>query len=164
MMAGVKAQMDEMLASVPTAQREMFEQQIKSRMPQMQAPRTTTVRKTGSSDEVAGFDCDEAEIIFDDDTVQSVVCIASADELGFSEADFDAMTSAMKAMAEMAAMATNVTMEDDFKKLGGIPIRSRNTTYGHDNALVSVKTSGVDVSRLQIPDDFKEISLEDMMR
>jgi len=70
----------------------------------------------------------------------------------------------MKAMREMASMSSQNTPDEDFQQLGGIPIRSRNTAYGHDSEVVSVSTSPVDTSRLQIPEGFREVSMHDMMR
>lgn len=162
MKSQVNAEMEKALAAMPAGQRAIAEQRMKTMMPQMQEERATIARRTGESDTVANFDCDIAELTYDDGTLESVVCVATASELGLSSADYRTLTGAMQAMAEMAQMGSGGSSENDLEKLGGIPIR--NSGKHHNSELVSFDDSNVDVERLTIPEDFREVSIEDMMR
>ncbi len=162
MKSQVNAEMERMLANMPERQRETAKQQMKAMMPQRQEERTTSARRTGESDEVANFDCEIAEMVYDDGTVESVVCVAAHDELGLSSADYRTLSGAMMAMQEMAAMGGGGSAENDFDKLGGIPIRSSGKH--HNSELVSLDVSSVDKERMKIPENFTEVSVQDMMR
>ena len=162
MRSEVNAEMEKMLASLPPDQRAMAEQRMKAMMPQMREERTASARRTGKSDEVASFDCEVVEMVYDDGTLDSVVCVATRDELGLSDADYETLVGAMKAMREMASMGGGGSPESDFDELGGIPIRT--TSRHHSSELVSFDDSGVDKTRLEIPDNFTEVSVQDMMR
>lgn len=160
----MQAQMDEMLAGMPPEQRAMVEQQMSGMMPPKPgaAPKMS-IRRTGNSDKVAGFDCDEAEIVYDDGTVEELVCVATADELDISDSDFEAIISAMEGMAEIAAMGGDSAPQLDLDKLGGIPVRTRARDESEDTEVVSVRTSRVDSARLEIPDGYREVPIEKMM-
>lgn len=165
MAAQVQTQMDAMLADMPPEQRAMVEAQMKGMMPQMpQEMPAMQIRRTGASDEVAGYDCDEAEIGFDDGTVEEVVCIASARELGISNRDYEALVAAMQGMADMASLNPNSKPQADFTSMGGIPIRTRGPNVGEPSELVSLDTSSIDAERLRVPDGYREITMEEMMR
>ncbi|MBT8083603.1 MAG: DUF4412 domain-containing protein [Woeseia sp.] len=159
----MQTQMDAMLAGMPPEQRAMVEQQMAGMMPQPDAMPKMEIRKTGTSAEVAGFDCDEIEIAYDTGGVEEVVCVATARELGISNDDFDAMLRAMEGMAEIASMGGGEAAQLEFSKLGGIPVRTRARGNGEDNEVVSIETSSVDPARLQIPDNYRETSIESMM-
>lgn len=161
----VQAQMNQMLASVPPEQRAMVEAQMKGMMPQMgqEAPQVN-IRKTGKTDTVAGFDCAEAEVSFEGGGVEETVCIADADELGIADEDFDSLIAAMRGMAEIATLNPDAPPQADFGDIGGVPIRTTDRNYGNDSELVSVNTDNVDTARLEIPDGYREVSIEDMMR
>lgn len=158
----VNAEMEKMLASLPEAQRAMAEQQMKAMMPQMQQAPKTSVRRTGDSDQVADFDCDIVEVVSDDGSIDSVVCVASRGELGLSSADYQTLRGAMEAMQEMAAMGGGGSAENDFDQLGGIPIRTKSKYDSSE--LVSFDDADVDDARVQVPADYTEVSVKDMMR
>lgn len=160
----MQAQVDAMLAGMPPEQRAMVEQQMKGMMPPKpgEAPQMS-IRKTGTSGEVAGYDCDEAEIVHENGNIEEVVCVASANELDISGKDFDSMIRAMEGMAEIAAIGGASAPQLDFDKLGGIPIRTRGRAKGESNEIVSLSTSGVDASRLTVPGNYTEASMEDIM-
>lgn len=163
MMAQMQARMDQMLAGMPPEQRAMVEQQMKSMMPQLnEAPPEMSIARTGAEDEVAGYDCEVAEIRFEDGSVDEVVCVATPDELGIADDDFEALMSAMQGMAEIASVNPNAAPVTDFGKLGGIPIRSRGADGG-PSELVSIDTGSIDEARFAIPDNYREVSIADMM-
>lgn len=161
----VQAQMNQMLASIPPEQRAMVEAQMKGMMPQFgQEMPQVNIRKTGEMDTVAGFDCAEAEVSFDGGGVEENVCIADADELGIADEDFSALIAAMRGMAEIATLNPDAPPQADFGEIGGVPIRTTDRNYGNDSELVSLSTDNVDTSRFDIPDGYREVSIEDMMR
>lgn len=161
----VQAQMDQMLASMPPEQRAMVEAQMKGMMPQIpQEMPQVNVRKTGATDTVAGFDCEEAEVSFEGGMAEETVCIADADELGIADEDYDAIIEAMRGMAEIASLNPNASPQADFGEMGGVPIRTMGRDSSGNSELVSLSTDDVDTSRFEIPDDYREVSLEDMMR
>lgn len=165
MAAQMQAQMEQMLAGMPPEQRAMVEAQMEGMMPQLspQDMPKMTLSRTGETDEIAGYDCEVAEISYDDGTVEETVCIADADELGLDDADFDALVSAMQGIAELASIAPGAAPQADFGAMGGIPIRT-SAGYGETSEIVSVDTSSIDASRLAVPGDYRELSMEDMMR
>lgn len=160
----MQAQMDAMLAGMPAEQQAMVRQQMAGMMPPKpgEAPKMT-IRQTGNDDVVAGYDCEEAEIVYDDGRIEEVVCVATADELNISDKDFAAMIQAMAGMAEIASIGGGSAPQLDFDKLGGIPVRTRNREKGDDNEIISLSTSSVEADRLQVPDSYREASLDEMM-
>ncbi|MGB5353546.1 MAG: DUF4412 domain-containing protein [Woeseia sp.] len=160
----MQAQVDAMLAGMPPEQQAMVRQQMAGMMPpKPEDMPEMQIRKTGKSDEVAGFDCEEAEITYEDGKVEEVVCVATADELDIGDEDFAAMINAMKGMAEIASVGGAQAPQLDFSKLDGIPVRTRARDKGVDNEIVSLSTSSVDPGRLKVPDGYREASVEDMM-
>lgn len=165
MVSQVQAQMEAMLAGMPPEQRAMVEQQMSGMMPQMQGePPKMSIRKTGNTEEIAGYDCAEVEIVSADGTVEESVCVATADELGIDDDDFEAMLRAMEGMAEVATLGGGGRAQLEFAKLGGVPIRTRAPNDRDNNEIVRIDTSDVDSTRLQIPDEYRETSFEEMMQ
>ena len=164
MAAQMQAQMDQMLAGMPPEQRAMVEAQMKDMMPQLspQDMPKMSLSRTGETDEIAGYDCDIAEISYDDGTVEETVCIADPGELGLDDADFEALVSAMQGIAELASIAPGAAPQADFGAMGGVPIRT-SAGPGETSEIVSVDTSPVDASRLAVPEGYRELSMEDMM-
>jgi hypothetical protein len=160
----MQAQVEAMLAGMPPEQRAMVEQQMKGMMPPKpgEAPQMS-IRKTGTSAKVAGYDCDEAEIVHENGNVEEVVCVASADELDISDKDFASMIRAMEGMAEIASIGGASAPQLDFDKLGGIPVRTRGREQGETNEIVSLSTGSVDASRLEVPSNYREASMEEIM-
>lgn len=158
----VNAEMEKALAGLPEAQRAMAEQHMKSMMPQAQEAPKIEAQRTGESDNVAGIDCNVVKLVDSDGTVDSVLCVAPHDALGVSSADYQTLIRAGKAMQDMAAMSGKDSAQDDFEKMGGIPIRF-NSKY-QNSELVSFDDADVDAARLQIPANYTEITVQDLMR
>ncbi len=164
MAAEVQAQMDAMLAGMPPEQRAMVEAQMQGMMPQMPSEMPPMeLKRTGGRSQVAGYDCEEAEVSYGG-AIEETVCIATADELGISDADFDALAAAMQGMAEMASLDGGKSTQADFAELGGVPIRTSAGAPGSQGSeLVSLDTGELDPARLRVPDGYREISMQDMM-
>lgn len=121
------------------------------------------IERTGLRDVVAGFDCEEAEISGGAGDIDEIVCIATAAELGISSADFEALTGFMNRLSEIAAMSPDDDSFIDIATLGGVPVRSENIEYGELSELTSITTTEIDAARLEVPPDYREVALEDVL-
>ena len=158
------AQLDEMLAGLTPEER----QQVRDALPEVYAPVPAEapafrIKRTGLRDVVAGFDCEEAEISGGAGDINEIVCIATAEELGISSTDFDALTGFMNRLSEIASMSPDDDSFIDIATLGGIPVRSENIEYGELSELTSITTTGIDADRLDIPPDYRKVALEDVL-
>lgn len=154
------ARREQMLESLTPEQRAIVEDEITG---PTEAERQFRVNRTGDSDTIAGFDCHEAEIVDGSGATKEVVCIATPDELGISDEDFRALTGFMAQLAEIAAVAPDDDSFIDLDALGGVPVLSEDLDYGTQSELVSISTSNVDETRLEIPDEYTEIPPEAML-
>lgn len=164
MAARTVKRLESMLPDLPPEERAMAEQQIEDMRAQKdRAPPEFKVNRTGNRDEVAGFDCHEAEIMDGEGVAKEIVCIASAEELGIEDEDFDALSAFMDQLAEIAAMAPEDDSFIDLEVLGGVPVRSENVDYGEQSQLQTISTAAVDPARLEVPEGYEEVSIESMM-
>ncbi|ANO52477.1 DUF4412 domain-containing protein [Woeseia oceani] len=164
MTAQMQKEMEDILASVPAEQRAMVEEQMQGML--AQEPDTTAainVRRTGRTDRVAGYDCHEAEVTIDGSSNTELVCIATAEELGISQADYTTLNAAMRGIAEIAAMSPQAGASADLSRMGGIPIRTHNLAQDYRTALTTIAHEAIDSARLAIPAGFKETTLEEML-
>lgn len=167
MQSAIEAEMEEMLAGMSPEERAMVEAQLGQMMPQMGKPPEMpqmTVRKTGNSSSAAGYDCAETEIRNEDGSLDELVCVASAGELGIDRGDFDTLAAAMRRMSDILSMMPTAAPETDFAKLGGIPIKTIQSAHSGQSELVSVDTGSVDASFFRVPDGYSEMSMQEMMR
>jgi hypothetical protein len=126
-------QMEEALAAMPPEQRKMAEQMMAGRMPAAQPEKpASTVNKAGGSDTIAGFDCENYEVISEGRRVRQM-CVASWDDIdGGRESadafmDFAGFFSDMReAFSEMGDMSAQQEMFGHLESLGGYPVLSRD--------------------------------------
>lgn len=163
--AMIDAQMEEALAALPPEQRDAYRQQMEAMLASQGMmspahPDEKRIRATGGRSEVSGFGCQQYDVIsVEDDTVEQQLCVATADELGISQSDFDTLAAAMKAMITVSG----AMHEMDLEKLDGIPVRMADED-GETNLLVDVSTETVPPARVTVPDGYREVSPADMMR
>lgn len=160
-------QMEEMLADIPPAQRAMFEQSMAESLPgggMMPEPPTMHVKKTGKRDTVAGYECAEVEISYGDGGVEELACVATAQELGISNNDFDSMAGAIRSLSQMAGMDGDDESIMDFEAMGGLPIRTRDLESGDVDELVSLSKDKLDDDTFAVPPNYRETSMEMMMQ
>jgi hypothetical protein len=163
--ARMQERMDQILSELPPEQRAVAEEQMKEVMPSLQQdPARISVRRTGGQETIAGFTCALAEISYDGGEPEEAVCVATAAELGITDADFRALNAAMRGMADIAALDPHSDPGADFAQMGGVPIRSRDLISGDGSELVSIDTAAVDPARLRVPANFREVSIEELMR
>lgn len=166
--SAIDQQMQEMLAQLPPEQREMVKRQMQN-MPQMMGgmgmePPKLTVEKTGKTDTVAGYKCAEATVRYGR-LHEDQVCIATMDELGLKKSDFAALASAMASMSRMAGMGRDgQESAPDLDEMGGIPIRSSSGRGQGGHELVALTRDKVDAARFEVPQGYRKVSMEDLMR
>ena len=162
--AQIRSEQEQILASVPPEQRAMIEEQMQG-MVRPEAPRTarTVVLRTGRKATVAGYDCEEAEIKFDGDPATDSVCIATARELGIDDADFESLDAALRRVADLSSLNADDGPEADLEQMGGFPIRSRELPLGDVSELTSINDAAIDKTRLEVPAEFTEVTLDDML-
>jgi len=160
----MRAQVEDMLAGLPPEQRDEARAQLDEMLPTTPADMPKmSLERTGTSDEVAGYRCEEAEIRYDGGDVEETVCIASVGELDIAPADFEALVEAMQSMADMAAVEPGSIPQADFAAMNGIPIRTRTADEGVISELIGLETGDIDPARLRVPEDYREITLEEML-
>jgi len=160
----MRAQVEGMLADLPAEQREEARAQLDEMLPRTPSDMPEmSLERTGESDEVAGYRCEEAEIRYDGGDVEETVCIASVDELDIEPGDFDALVAAMQSMADMDAVEPGSIPQADFAAMNGIPIRTRAADEAVISELVGLETGEIDPAELRVPDDYREITLEEML-
>ncbi|MEQ8207268.1 MAG: DUF4412 domain-containing protein [Woeseia sp.] len=163
MTAQIEKDMEQMLSSVPPDQRAMVAEQLQGMMPQpSDKPPTVDVRRTGKTDRVAGYNCHEAEVSVAGSNNPELVCVATPSELGMDETDFATLNSAMRSIAEIAAMNPAAGPGADFSRMGGVPIRTHNLEQDYRTTLTAIVHGDIDNSRLAVPADFTETNLEEM--
>lgn len=163
--AQMKAEQEQILASVPPEQRAMVEEQMQGMVrPESQQAQEVVVRRTGSTALVAGYECEEAEIMFAGGAAEEVVCIATARELGIGKRDFESLNAATRRVADIFSVNVDDSPNADLVQMGGIPIRTHDLPLGDVSEMTFIENAPIDGARLQIPDGFTEITLEDMLQ
>lgn len=158
------AQVDEMLAGLTPEE----QAQVREALPEVYSPEPAEtpefrIERTGQRDVVAGFDCEEAEISGGAGSIDEIVCISTAAELGIAGADYEALTGFMNRLSEIAEMTPDDDSFIDIATLGGIPVRSENIEYGELSELTRIATTGIDSARLEIPPDYQQVALEEVL-
>lgn len=158
--AEAAARRERMLAELTPEQRALVEDEITGPEPEQSE---FSVKRTGNRREIAGYGCHEAEIVDGSGETKEIVCIASPDDLGIPDDDFQALTGFMVKLAEIAAMAPDDDSFIDLDALGGVPVRTEDIDYGKVSELLSVSTAAVDEDRLEIPEEYAEIPAERLL-
>jgi hypothetical protein len=158
-MSDAMQQMEAALAAMPPEQREMAEKMMQGRMPAAQpAKPASTVAKSGGSDTVAGYDCENYSVSSGGRKIRDM-CVTEWDEIdGGREvadalmkfADFFAnMREAFSGMGGMADVSQQQDMFEHLQALGGYPVLSRE----YDEAGVLISESRVTSARQENVDD-----------
>lgn len=148
-------QMEAQLAQMPPEQRAMMEKMMRERMPGSAQKVHHEFRQTGSSQEIAGYDCDDGELL-KNGKVEVQLCVASVRELGIPKDDYESMGAAFTAMA---ALVEKFSMggEEMFslELIGGVPVQSTDPG-GHQNSrLAEISFDSIDDQQLAIPADYE---------
>lgn len=163
-------EMQEMLQSMPPEQRAMAEQMMKQRMPGMQRPPETpsTLRKTGKSDTINGYDCEYYEVL-QGGKKRRDFCVAEwADIEGGAEAVdamigigrfFERMHDTFAKSSGVDLMGKQQEVFAHMKELGGYPVYARDydDTGGLEGeaTLKSSQTEAIDPAMFKVPEGYR---------
>lgn len=141
------AEMERQLESVPPAQRKMMERMMKGKMPQVDQPKIeTTVKRTGETDTVAGYEAEKVEVSISDGTSQELWVVPWS-EIGGAEGIADAFTGmsslfddlmgalSQGPMSGFAGGKSNSGWLEKLKSLEGFPVMAK--AYDEAGKLVS---------------------------
>lgn len=155
-MSAMMKQMEAQLASLPKEQREA----MMKMMPGMagmggnEKRPAAKIEWTGSKDKVAGYRCRIATITEPDGTNNSA-CIASADELGMSKDDYQAIASMFETMQAFARRFSSEAPMPSLEQLDGVPIMMKDRGDGSSVELVSVDTDSLEAEIFEVPAGYK---------
>lgn len=167
----IDRQMEEALADVPPAQREQMRQMMQGMMSgAMEQARASmpeqTVRQTGVTRSVAGYNCEVAEILIDGRRVMET-CGVAAEALSLPADDLATIRALQQFAAELAAQVEHF-LGEGFMDLGELgldqfPVETRQ--YDNDDKVTvtrldSVDTNTLDASLFRIPDDYRQQEIE----
>lgn len=169
------AEMEEQLAMVPPAQRQMMEQMMKGSLQQAPALPEVEIKRTGETDSIAGYECERVEI-FADGIKTREAWIAPWDALEGAD-DIKVVFKSMSGMFEemtkafsqgpMAGMFASLGEAGAFEKLEeleGFPVKaveldSRGNTSS-ETLLQTVTETDFDKDTFKAPKGYKRQKLE----
>jgi len=170
-LGGAMKQLEDALANVPAAQREMMENMLKDQMPAGFGGEAEPRRiETGETTKVGDYTCTTHTLYSGDRRVWEV-CAADQDDIdGFSELmqGFTALSEFTAGLREMAAQTAFANMIEtpfaDIESVGGIPVRVRNYSDGElesESTLQSISRRDVDAAMFEPPQGYKVTKLAD---
>jgi hypothetical protein len=164
-------QMEEMLASLPPEQRAMAEQMMKQRMPGLQPAQEapSTLRKTGESETINGYDCEFYEVLRQGRKTRDM-CVAQWDDIegGREAADamirmgkfFESMHDAFSEAAGSDFMGKQKEVFAHMKELGGYPVYARDYddtgTLEGESTLTSSRSESIDAAMFEPPEGYRK--------
>lgn len=168
--SGAMKQMEEMLKSMPPEQRAMAEQMMKQKMPGLQsAPEApSTLRKTGTSDTINGYDCEYYEV-FKEGKRTREMCVAKWNDIDGGPEAVDAMVgmgrffeSMHDAFAEAAGTDLMGKQQEVFahmKQLGGYPVYAKDYddsgALEGESTLKSSSSEAIDAAMFEPPKGYR---------
>ncbi len=163
-------QMDAALAAMPPEQRAMAKQMMRSRMPAAQPARAASnVSKSGGSDTVVGYDCENYEVRSEGRKVREM-CVTPWDDIegGRESADAfvafaDFFSNMREAFSGMGEMSTQQDMFEHLKSLGGYPVLSREFdeagALSGESRMTSARSENLDASVFTAPAGYQKQSI-----
>jgi hypothetical protein len=166
-------QMQESLAGMPPEQRAMAEQMMKQHLPQpAQASEPMTVKETGATDTINGFDCRYYEVRQQGAKIRDL-CVADWSEIdgGREAADsmlamagfFERMAEQFSAGSGMDAMKQQRELFRHMRELGGYPVLTREFDGSgraeSESRLKSARSSDIDPALFDPPQGYRRKDL-----
>ena len=154
------AQMRAQIQQLPSEARADMERQLGLGVDT--GPVRVETRPTGTRRELGGLRCEEKEILVGG-RVQSVACVATAEELGLSRVDFETMNALVERLFELSrraldsggpiaqALGTNV-----MPRLDGVPVKVRDVGDGVTTQLVGISTDTISPEFFRVPTSYRE--------
>lgn len=155
-MSDAMAEMKAKLADMPPEARQMMQGMMGGLMNAVKP----SIQKTGKQQTVGGYDCRIVNIMMGP-KVSSELCIASADEVGISEVDYQAMQKMGTSLQQMAE-AVLQGLGADFSvlgELGGVAVSIRDDDG--QTLLTSVSDSAIPAAKFTVPAGYTRKSLDD---
>jgi len=165
------ASMEQALAALPESQRAKMEQMMKSRMPDMGAPRQPSeLKKTGGADNVNGFDCEVYEV-WRSGVRERELCVTNWDNVAGGHEVAEVFYEMGEFMTEMLDSLPKIgggaSLGDDtyehIKEMNGFPVRTReyddNGTLAGQSSLISSKEADFDPADFEPPTSYKRKDL-----
>jgi len=157
-------QMEEQFANMPKEQREMMMRSMPELAGQMGAskePRTFEFEWTGGESRYIGIPCRNAKVTSSDGRVSSA-CVATRDDIGLSDADFEALASMFDTMADFASRFSGDAGMPDMRKIGGFPIATSDPASGSESELIARSDADLDAALFEVPADYTRESMPGM--
>jgi len=163
-------EMQEQLKSMPPEQRAMAEQMMKQRMPGLRPAQESpsTLRKTGESDTINGYDCEFYEVLKQGRKTRDM-CVAKWSDIegGREAADamiglgqfFESMREAFSKAAGSDFMGEQREIFAHMRELGGYPVYSRDYddagTLERESSLKSSRSETIDAAQFEPPEGYR---------
>jgi hypothetical protein len=167
-------EMQAMLESMPPEQRAMAEQMMKQQMPGMQPPQEepSTIRKTGKSDTINGYDCEFHEVSNRGRTTREM-CVAKWGDIegGADAADaliamgkfFESMHEAFSSGAGVDLMGRQDEIFAHIRELGGFPVYSKDYdetgAVTGESSLISSRSDAIDAAMFEPPEGYRRAEM-----
>ena len=149
-------QVEQQFANMPKEQREMMMRSMPQLAEQMGAKkqaRTYEFEWTGGEGRYIGIPCRHAKVTSSDGRVSNG-CIATKDDIGISDADFEALASMFDTMAEFASRFSGDADMPDMRKIGGFPIATSDPASGSSSELTARSDAALDARLFEVPADY----------
>lgn len=163
-------EMQEMLASMPPDQRAMAEQMMKQRMPGLQPAQQvpSTLRKTGESDTINGYDCQFYEVLKQGRKTRDM-CVAEWSDIEGGREAADAMIGMGKFFESMRDTFLKAAGSDFMRKqheifalmqeLGGYPVYARDYddtgALERESSLKSSRNESIAAAQFEPPEGYR---------
>ncbi len=170
------ASVEQALAGMPESQRATMEKMMKSRMPDMGAPREPSeLKKTGGSESVNGFDCAVYEV-WRGGVRERELCVTDWNNVAGGSEVADVFYEMGEFMTEMLDSLPKIgggkSMGDatyeHLKEMNGFPVRTReyedNGMLAGQSSLVSSREADFDPADFEPPTNYKRQDLTKGMK
>lgn len=168
----VRAQLDEQLSKLPPDQKAAVEKKLKEQgmlPPESNEPKNLTLKKTGESKEIAGYSSEKVEV-YKDGKLHEEVWLSE----DIKEIDMEKMSEYMRKIKEISDSLGGTDAISDkesevYKELyeSGFPMR-KVEHFSESNKtveeIVKVTESDIPASEFLPPSDYKEMTLEQIMK
>jgi hypothetical protein len=169
--AGARDEMENMLMTLPPDERAAAEQEMKQQMPELDSAAGVpgTVRKTGESDTVNGYDCEYYEVLKDGRKSREM-CVAKWSEIaGGSEAVnamlgmgrfFESMHDAFASAGGTDFMSEQQEVFAQMRELGGYPVYAKDYddtgAVEGESTLKSSHSETIDAAMFEAPKGYRK--------
>lgn len=148
-------QVEKQFANMPKDQRDAMMKSMPGLAAQMDAKETGSYEFAwvGGEGRYAGVECKKARLTSPDGDV-SDACIAMTDDLGMSDADFEALAAMFDTMADFARRFSGDADMPDVRKMGGFPIATNDPGNGSNSELTAYSDASLDAELFEVPADY----------